>query len=172
MKRNGAVMIRGLVSVTDLDQAYDEVKDRLNVDREWEGEFFPSASSFPSLFYSPSSFLLKQRAEETKRVNGLIGAGPAYTRTQAMNSLFQSLCTALLTARSTFWWGDTRKESVSKPYVTAAVAIQSGPGGKAQPLHGDSYVNHRIIALGMRSMSWMMLVMRAGRFRLDAGCWV
>ncbi|KAJ0420980.1 phytanoyl-CoA dioxygenase [Aspergillus carlsbadensis] len=123
LKRDGAVAIRGLVSDTDLDQTYDEIKDRMNADREWEGEFFP---------------------KETKRVNGLIGASPTYTRTQAMNPLFQSLCTELLTTRSTFWWGDTRKESVSKPYVTAAVAIQIGPGGKAQPLHGDSYVNHRV----------------------------
>ncbi|KAL3487394.1 hypothetical protein BJX62DRAFT_228095 [Aspergillus germanicus] len=120
---DGAVVIRGLVSVTALDQTYDEIKDRLNADCEWEGEFFP---------------------KETKRVNGLIGASPTYTRTQAMNLLFQSLCAELFTTRSTFWWGDTRKESVSKPYVTAAVAIQIGPGAKAQPLHGDSYVNHRV----------------------------
>jgi hypothetical protein len=132
--------------VTDLDQTYDEIKDKLNADREWEGEFFPSTflcflrPFFPSLSLSRP----KHRIEETKRVNGLIGASPTYTRTQAMNLLFQSLCAELLTTRSTFWWGDTRKESVSKPYVTAAVAIQIGPGAKAQQLHGDSYVNHRV----------------------------
>jgi hypothetical protein len=42
LKRDGAVGVRGLVSVTDLDQTYDEIKDRMNADREWEGEFFPS----------------------------------------------------------------------------------------------------------------------------------
>ncbi|KAL3460945.1 phytanoyl-CoA dioxygenase [Aspergillus heterothallicus] len=123
LKRDGGVVVRGLVSSEDLDKTYEEIREKINGDREWDGAFFP---------------------KETKRVNGLIGNSPTYTRTQAMNPLFQSLCTELLTTRSTFWWGDTRKESVSKPYVTAAVAIQIGPGGKAQPLHGDSYVNHRV----------------------------
>ncbi|KAL2796592.1 hypothetical protein BJX66DRAFT_335832 [Aspergillus keveii] len=145
LKRDGAVGVRGLVSVTDLDQTYDEIKDRMNTDREWEEEFFP---------------------KETKRVNGLIGASPTYTRTQAMNPLFQSLCTELLTTRSTFWWGDTRKESVSKPYVTAAVAIQIGPGGKAQPLHGDSYVNHRVRE---EIEDWMMVTKENGGTQIIPG---
>ncbi|KAL3480189.1 phytanoyl-CoA dioxygenase [Aspergillus californicus] len=124
LKRDGGVVLRNLIANTDLDKSYAEIKDKIDQDVEWDGEFFP---------------------KETKRVNALIANSPTYTKTQLMNPVFQALCTQLLTTRSTFWWGDKRKESVSKPYVAASVAIEIGPGGKAQPLHGDSYVNHRVV---------------------------
>jgi hypothetical protein len=54
LKRDGTVAIRGLVSVTDLDKTYDEIKDRMNTDREWEGEFFPSTPA-PSFFPNAQS---------------------------------------------------------------------------------------------------------------------
>jgi ectoine hydroxylase-related dioxygenase (phytanoyl-CoA dioxygenase family) len=59
-----------------------------------------------------------------------------------MNPLFQAVCEHFLTTRSWFWWGDKRKESVSSPYVTSGTAMSIGPGGKAQPLHRDDYINH------------------------------
>lgn len=62
-----------------------------------------------------------------------------------MHPLFQAISAHFLTTRSTYWWGNKRKESVSRPYVQAALAIQVGPGAKAQPLHCDSYINHRVV---------------------------
>ncbi|KAL4987931.1 hypothetical protein BDW68DRAFT_197126 [Aspergillus falconensis] len=124
LKRDGAVVIRKLISNGDLGQTYEEIKDTLDADQEWDGEFFP---------------------RETKRANGLIGISPTYVRTQLMHPLFQAICAHFLTTRSTYWWGNKRKESVSKPYVQAALAIQVGPGAKAQPLHCDSYINHRVV---------------------------
>ncbi|CBF73898.1 hypothetical protein AN8106.2 [Aspergillus nidulans FGSC A4] len=124
LKRDGAVVIRNLISHEDLDQTYEEIEDTLNADLEWDGEFFP---------------------KETKRANGLIGISPTYVRTQLMHPLFQATSAHFLTTRSTYWWGNKRKESVSRPYVQAALAIQVGPGAKAQPLHCDSYINHRVV---------------------------
>lgn len=31
---------------------------------------------------------------------------------------------------------------MSKPYVTSGTALRIGPGGKAQPLHRDDFINH------------------------------
>ncbi|KAB2575283.1 Uncharacterized protein DBV05_g6020 [Lasiodiplodia theobromae] len=67
---------------------------------------------------------------------------PTYTKTQLMHPLYQAVCAHFLTTRSWFWWGDTKKESVSKPYVHSCTAMRIGPGGKAQPLHRDDYISH------------------------------
>lgn len=50
MKRDGAVVVRNLIPTEDLDKTYDEVKDRINQDLEWDGAFFPSESAFATLF--------------------------------------------------------------------------------------------------------------------------
>lgn len=86
-----------------------------------------------------------QLLEETKRAPSLIARSPTYTKTQVMNPLLQSVCAYFLTTRNTFWWGDKLKESVSKPQITSCVAIEIGPGAKAQPLHRDSYIHHRVV---------------------------
>lgn len=44
MKRDGAVVVRNLIPTEVLDKTYDEVKDRINQDLEWDGAFFPSKS--------------------------------------------------------------------------------------------------------------------------------
>ncbi|KAL4928916.1 phytanoyl-CoA dioxygenase family protein [Aspergillus undulatus] len=122
IKRDGGVAIRNLITPEILDETYEDIKDRINDDAEWEGAFFP---------------------KETKRAPSLIARSPLYTKTQVMNPIFQAVCSHFLTTRSTFWWGDNLKESVSKPQITSCVAIEIGPGGKAQPLHRDSYIHHR-----------------------------
>lgn len=45
LKRDGGVFVRGLVATEDVDQAYDECRERLENDMEWDGEFFPSEST-------------------------------------------------------------------------------------------------------------------------------
>jgi ectoine hydroxylase-related dioxygenase (phytanoyl-CoA dioxygenase family) len=60
-----------------------------------------------------------------------------------MNPIYRKICEHFLTTKSTFWWGDEKKVSVSKPYVHSCTAIRIGPGGKAQPLHRDDYISHR-----------------------------
>ena len=72
----------------------------------------------------------------------MIARSQTYTKSQVMNPIFQGVCNHFLTTRSWFWWGDKRKESVSLPYVTSCTAMRIGPGGKAQPLHRDDYINH------------------------------
>lgn len=80
--------------------------------------------------------------EETQRAPSMVARSPTYTKTQMMNPLFQAICEYFLTTRTWFWWGETRKESVSKPYVSSTLGIRIGPGGKAQPLHRDDFINH------------------------------
>lgn len=61
-----------------------------------------------------------------------------------MDPLYRAVCDEFLTTRSWFWWGNERKESVSKPYLHSSIAMRIGPGGKAQPLHRDDYIAHNI----------------------------
>lgn len=74
----------------------------------------------------------------------MLALSPSYAKTQVMNPLYQAVVDHFLTTRSWFWWGDERKESVSKPYVHSCTAMRIGPGGKAQPLHRDDYISHNI----------------------------
>ncbi|KAL4996708.1 hypothetical protein BDV10DRAFT_171723 [Aspergillus recurvatus] len=124
MKRDGAVFVRDLVASADVDQAYEEVRPRLEKSAAWQGSFFP---------------------KETQRAPNLISLSPTYARTQMMNPLFQQLCDHFLTTRTWNWWGEERSESVSKPYITSTTALRVGPGAKPQPLHRDDYVNHNYI---------------------------
>ncbi|KAF1976473.1 phytanoyl-CoA dioxygenase [Bimuria novae-zelandiae CBS 107.79] len=123
LKRDGGVFIKNFVTEEDADKAYSECRERIDNDMEWEGNFFP---------------------KETQRAPGLIALSPTYTKTQLMHPLYRAVCDHFLTTRSMFWWGNERKESVSKPYVHSAVAMRIGPGGKAQPLHRDDYIAHNV----------------------------
>ncbi|KAH8432831.1 phytanoyl-CoA dioxygenase family protein [Aspergillus melleus] len=125
LKRDGGVIIKGLIPVEDVDKTTEEIRHRLDQDLPWDGEFFP---------------------KETRRAPSMIALSPTYTKTQLMNPVFQAVCDHFLTTRSWFWWGDKRKESVSKPYAMSCTAMEIGPGGKAQPLHRDSFVNHNILS--------------------------
>ena len=42
LKRDGGVFVKGLIDPDDVDQAYSEIKGRLENDVEWSGDFFPS----------------------------------------------------------------------------------------------------------------------------------
>ncbi|CAI0644301.1 unnamed protein product [Colletotrichum noveboracense] len=114
LKRDGGVFVKGLVAVEDVDQSYEECRERLESDVEWNGSFFPT----------------------------LLALSPTYARTQMMNPIYQKVCEHFLTTRNWFWWGNEKKESVSKPYVHSCTAMRIGPGGKAQPLHRDDYISH------------------------------
>ncbi|KNG89889.1 phytanoyl-CoA dioxygenase family protein [Aspergillus nomiae NRRL 13137] len=122
LKRDGGVFVKNLITEENVDKAFHEVKDRLDNDVEWDGTFFPA---------------------QTQRAPSLIARSPTYTKTQLMNPLFRKVCEHFLTTKSWFWWGDEKKESVSKPYVHSCTAMRIGPGGKAQPLHRDDYIAHR-----------------------------
>ncbi|KAI8218758.1 Dioxygenase swnH1 [Colletotrichum sp. SAR 10_77] len=42
LKRDGGVFVKGLVAVEDVDQSYEECRERLESDVEWNGSFFPN----------------------------------------------------------------------------------------------------------------------------------
>ena len=45
LKRDGGVFVKNAVDEHDVDQAYSEVKERLDNDVEWSGDFFPSTKA-------------------------------------------------------------------------------------------------------------------------------
>ncbi|KAM5341889.1 hypothetical protein ACJ41O_014920 [Fusarium nematophilum] len=123
LKRDGGVFIKGLINEADVDKAYSECRERLDSDTVWDGSFFP---------------------KETQRAPSLLSLSPTYARTQVMNPVYQAVVDHFLTTRTWYWWGDERKESVSKPYLHSTTAMRIGPGGKAQPLHRDDYISHNV----------------------------
>ncbi|KAM4067170.1 phytanoyl-CoA dioxygenase (PhyH) [Hirsutella rhossiliensis] len=123
LKRDGGVFIKGLVSQADVDKAYAECRPKMESSTEWSGSFFP---------------------KETARATSVLALSPTYAETQVMNPLYQSVVDHFLTTRTSYWWGTEWKESVSKPYVHSCTAMSIGPGGKAQPLHRDDYINHNV----------------------------
>ncbi|KAJ9139373.1 Phytanoyl-dioxygenase family protein [Pleurostoma richardsiae] len=123
LKRDGGVFIKGLISEADLDHTFSECRHQLESSEEWSGSFFP---------------------KETQRAAGLMGLSPTYARTQVMNPLYQAVLDHFITSRTSYWWGDEWKESISKPYVHSCTAMRIGPGGKAQPLHRDDYISHNV----------------------------
>lgn len=44
IKRDGGVVVKGLIPPEMVDKAHEEVRGRLDEDKSWEGEFFPSTS--------------------------------------------------------------------------------------------------------------------------------
>lgn len=55
IKRDGGVVVKGLVSAEAVDRAHADVRETLDGDAEWNGEFFPSMGTiitFPWLFTS------------------------------------------------------------------------------------------------------------------------
>lgn len=44
LKRDGGVIVKSLVPTESIDQAYKEIKPKMDTDKEWEGKFFPSSS--------------------------------------------------------------------------------------------------------------------------------
>lgn len=47
LKRDGGVFVKGLVAVEDVDKSYEECRERLESDVEWNGSFFPSKPHRP-----------------------------------------------------------------------------------------------------------------------------
>ncbi|KAL5336899.1 hypothetical protein BJX70DRAFT_400239 [Aspergillus crustosus] len=54
LERDGAVIVRNLISYEDLVTVYDDIKDVLDADPEWEGDFFASMATTPSTPQNPA----------------------------------------------------------------------------------------------------------------------
>lgn len=46
LKRDGGVIVKGLIAVEDVDKTTEECRERLDQDLPWDGEFFPSMCFF------------------------------------------------------------------------------------------------------------------------------
>lgn len=56
LKRDGGVFLKNLIEEEDVDKAWDECRERLENDVEWEGEFFPSNISCPTTRRSDTAY--------------------------------------------------------------------------------------------------------------------
>jgi hypothetical protein len=45
LKRDGGVVIENFLSPEIIDKTYDEIRPKMDNDREWKGNFFPVSSS-------------------------------------------------------------------------------------------------------------------------------
>jgi hypothetical protein len=50
MKRDGGIVVKGLVSTEDIDKAHADVREALDGDAEWNGDFFPSIGTILAFF--------------------------------------------------------------------------------------------------------------------------
>ncbi|KAI1610495.1 hypothetical protein EDD36DRAFT_490737 [Exophiala viscosa] len=123
LKRDGGVIIRNFVPLDIIDQANKEIWPQIEKEQAWSGEFFP---------------------KETRKCTSLVRHSPTYTNRFLMHPLYQAVADHFLTTRNHFWWGNSWKESVSKPQAHTGAAMCIGPGAKAQPLHRDDYLHHNV----------------------------
>ncbi|EXJ92613.1 hypothetical protein A1O3_01165 [Capronia epimyces CBS 606.96] len=123
LKRDGGVAINKFLDVETVEQCNREIAPRLDADKPWTGTFFPG---------------------ETRRANAMNRWAPTYTKTQVMNPIYQAVVRHFLTTTNSFYWGKTKKTSVSLPQFSAATGIQIGPGAPDQEIHRDDYIHHKV----------------------------
>lgn len=56
LKRDGGVIVEGFLPPSSIDQTYEEIRPKMENDREWKGNFFPV-----SIPFGPSSMDANKR---------------------------------------------------------------------------------------------------------------
>ena len=114
--RAGGCIVRAMVGSEDLAQIEKDVRPLLDADKPWTGSYFPP---------------------ETRRAGGLACKSPTFLKAIIQSSLYQEVCTELVTSRVKNWYGNEAFENVSAPQMNSAFAISIGPGATPQGLHRD-----------------------------------
>lgn len=120
----GGCVIRGAVAANVLAEIEKDTRHHIQSDTEWTGEFFP---------------------KETKRVMGLIGKSPLYTKTIVENPLGRAVADRLLSSTFSCWIGSEWKTFVGKPQLNNTVIFSIGPGARDQDLHRDDMIHHNVV---------------------------
>ncbi|KIW36009.1 uncharacterized protein PV06_11684 [Exophiala oligosperma] len=111
------------MSTEDLAAIEKDTRIHLLADKPWDGTFFPI---------------------QTRRVNGLASKSKIFMEKLVCYQAYQDACDTLLTSRVSNWVGDVQEHSTSKPQLNNTIVFSIGPGAKAQPLHRDDMIHHRV----------------------------
>lgn len=65
--------------------------------------------------------------------------------TIVLDSLYQEVCSKILTSHLTSWLGEEKIEAVSKPQLNNTIIFSIGPGARDQALHRDSVIHHTLV---------------------------
>ncbi|CAG9997141.1 unnamed protein product [Clonostachys byssicola] len=117
----GGCVLKGAVAQDDLAQIEKDTRICILGDKAWGGDFFP---------------------KETKRVMGLIGKSPTFTRAIVQSPLAVAAAEKILTSTYSCWVGDEWKTFVSKPQLNNTIIFSIAPGARNQELHRDDMIHH------------------------------
>ena len=121
LKRDGGLIVTGLLSQELLDKIALELKPFEQPDQIWKGNFFPEA---------------------TKRICGAVGKSQTLAKEMFLHPLYQEVCDRMLTITKKSRYGDEIRTFVCKPTGNASTTFDIGPGAEAQQLHRDDGVHH------------------------------
>ncbi|KAL6721751.1 hypothetical protein ACLMJK_000856 [Lecanora helva] len=121
LARNGAFIIRNLVSQEDMGKVVEDVRPHFEDDTPWEGVCFPP---------------------QTRRFSGIVAKSDTFRHKVVMNKAWLDLCNEVLSITNAAWFGDVCAESTSKPILGVTVCFRVSPGAEGQGLHRDSMPHH------------------------------
>lgn len=119
--QDGGCIIRNVATTVEVARMHEETTPWFDKSVTWGGKFYP---------------------KETKRVYGLAGKSATCAQVMIGNQLFQDVADRFLTRSFTYWMGDEKETSVSKPQLTSAVGLSIAQGAPSQPLHRDDMMYH------------------------------
>lgn len=128
----GGCFIKNAVSPETLEALEKDLRPHIEADEQWEGDFFP---------------------KETRRVMGLAGKSPLYTKSIVLHPLYQGVCRGMLKSEYGCWVGKEWKTSVSLPQLNNGAVLSILPGGRDQDLHRDSMIHHAM-SKSIRPSEW------------------
>jgi len=120
LKRDGGVIVENFISKEAAAQLREDLKPYFEADGGDLSGFFPTT---------------------TRRATGLLGISNGFVDL-ALNPLYDDVTSRILTSEYTYWLGQERHTSVSRPQISSTVAFQVNPGSKQQDLHRDEIDYH------------------------------
>jgi hypothetical protein len=115
VRRDGGVVITGLIDKAHTLRIRKELKPVFEADVPDKSGFFPST---------------------TRRATGLLGVSDGCVEL-ATNKLWIDVANEILTSICRPWYGEKRAHFVSKPILAGTFGFQISPGSRQQELHRD-----------------------------------
>ncbi|KAM3502492.1 hypothetical protein MY10362_004810 [Beauveria mimosiformis] len=120
LERDGAVIVKNLVSKELCQQIRKDLKSSFDTDRVDPSGFFPTT---------------------TKRAYSILAKSDACAEL-AVNPVFLGVANQMLTSHYTYWEGQKQLHVSGKPQITTMVGFRVEPGGSQQSMHRDDADYH------------------------------